>query len=163
MQRRSGLAHASLALAASTLFAEAPAAADAGVVVIRGANVSVARPLIPERALDGRAEVEIVRVEAAPAPAASPAPREPERDLVVILVPVADPGPIRLGVPIPWGAPCPWGGWPGLSLPHPDRHDLRSARVYFPPSFHPVGIHRGPVHRGLRARSAQVAARGLGW
>jgi hypothetical protein len=120
--------------------------------VIRGSNVSVARPLTAERARDGSAEVEIVRVEATPPPP-PPAPRtaEPERELVVVLLPVPE-APPPVGVPIAW-TPWPWSGRPDFHPlpPWPGRvHGRREA--HFPPAFHPLGIHRGPVRRIVRGR-----------
>ena len=137
---QASLAQASLALVGCGLVAGASAAADGDVVVIRGASVSVAQPLVAERTLDGRSEVEIVRVEVEPEPAAKPAPREPEREIVVIVVPGEDPVPTWVGVPIAWRAPRAWGKWRGVPVPHPHRHEFRSARGRgFTPSSSAVG------------------------
>jgi hypothetical protein len=152
MQRAVALALGWLALAAAPAHAAGPEAEDA-VVVIRGSSVSVARPLTPERARDGSAEVEIVRVEAAPPPPApAPRTREPEREVVVVLVPTPEPA-APVGVPIAWAPAWSWGWDPGHH-PWPPRpgHARRRHPDHFPPGFHPLGVHRGPVRRTLHGR-----------
>ncbi len=134
---------ASLALAA----APARGADDDAVVVIRGSQVSIARPLTPERVLDGSAEVEIVRFPVAAAPAAPRRPPAPERELVVVVLPAEDPAP-PVGIPITWASAWPWTWHPGF---HPPRAPL-AARGHFPPGLHPLGIHRRPVRKGLHRR-----------
>ena len=113
---------------------------DDSVIVIRGSEVSVARPLSVERASDGRTEVEIVRVQPAPPPPPPRKPPEPEREIVVVYVPVEQPVAPR-GIPIGWVSPR-WG-W---ERHHRDRHDP------FARSFHPFGSHRSPVRRNLHGR-----------
>jgi hypothetical protein len=144
MHRRIALGLATLALAADPLRAAAAGADDDAVVVIRGSSVSVARPLTPERALDGSAEVEIVRVEVEPVARARPP--APERELVVVVLPAEEPPPAAM--PAVWGAAWPWAWQPGHPRPRPHV----GPRAHFPPTFHPLGIHRGPVRNGLHRR-----------
>jgi len=138
------LALASLALAAVPARG---ADADDAVVVIRGSQVSVARPLTPERVRDGSAEVEIVRPPVAAAPEAKPRPPAPEREIVVVVLPAADPAP-PVGIPVFWASAWPWAWHPGF---HPPRASS-GPRGHFPPGFHPLGIHRRPVRNGLHRR-----------
>src|SRR5262245_6078849 len=141
MRGSTALALSTLLLASSAR-AGAPAADDA-VVVIRGSDVSVARPLTPERVRDGSSEVEIVRVEMPPPP--PPPPRaEPERELVVVLLPAEDPD-----YPVAWAGSWPWWTW-GPGLPPPAHRDMQRGRPFLP------GLHvtRGPgsLRSGLRSR-----------
>jgi hypothetical protein len=117
---------------------------DGAVVVIRGSNVSVARPLTPERVRDGSAEVEIVRVEVPPEPAAPARRSEPEREVVVVVLPAAEPAP-ALGVPV-WGAAWPWPVHPGFRPPDAHR------RGHFLPGLHVTGAGHAPLRSGLRSR-----------
>src|SRR5262245_6132559 len=142
MHGRVALALASLALAAAPAVARG---ADDGVVVIRGSDVSVARPLTPERVRDGSAEVEVIRVEVPPARRLPPPP-PPERELVVVLLPPAEP-PSPMGIPVGWAGAWPWM-WPW----RPGLHPHRVPRGHFPPTFHPLGIHTGPVRSGFHTR-----------
>lgn len=127
-----------LLLLAFLAVAAAPArGADDEVVVIRGSDVSVARPITAERARDGTTEVEIVRVEpAAPRPAA---PRRPEveREVVVVYVPTAEPA-APVGIPIGWGP-----SWAR------ERHH-RGRHVHFP--VQPSPVHRAALRRNLHGR-----------
>jgi hypothetical protein len=125
---------ASLALAASPARG---ADADDAVVVIRGSDVSVARPLTVERARDGKTEVEIVRVEpTAPPPAAARPPRR-EPEIVVVYVPtVEEAAPV--GIPVGW--------WPTRAR---DRH-LRGRHEHFP--VRPFPVQRPVLRRNLRGR-----------
>src|SRR5262245_28864071 len=127
MHGRVALALASLALAAGPAVARG---ADDGVVVIRGSNVSVARPLTPERVRDGSAEVEVIRVEVPPTRRLPPPP-PPERELVVVVLPPAEPPP-PLGIPVAWASTWPWPWHPGFP-----RHRAMAPRGHFPPTFHP--------------------------
>ncbi len=147
MHRRAALALAALACTAAS--PRTLASGDDAVVVIRGSSVSVARPLTPERVLDGSAEVEIVRIEAAPAPVARPRLPEPEREVVIVYLPVAEPPP-PIGIPVAWTAAWPWAGKPGFHPhgPHAGPH----RQGHFPPGFHPLGLHRAPVRNALHRR-----------
>jgi hypothetical protein len=139
------LAQAVLILVPLTLAAAPAGGADAddGVVVIRGANVSVARPLTPERVRDGSAEVEIVRVEIPPAPAAPPRPAAPEREVVVVYLPAEEPA-WPVGIPVAWPAAWPWAGKPAF---HPPRwHAGPRRHVPFATGFHLPHAHGGPRH-----------------
>jgi hypothetical protein len=139
--------HGRAVLALSALAFCAPAAADDAVVVIRGSNVSVARPLTPERVRDGSAEVEIVRVEAAPAPPERPRRTEPEREIVVVLLPSAEPAP-PVGIPVVWTPAWPWWPW----NPGPPQWRAGSPRRgHFLPGLHLPGP-RGALRSGLRSR-----------
>jgi hypothetical protein len=136
-------AFASLALAGAL-----PAAADGddGVVVIRGASVSVAKPLTVERARDGSAEVEIVRVEMAAPPAAAPRPRAPEREIVVVVVPAAEPVPPE-GIPLAWAPPWGWGE-PRGHRQHRGHFGAHRHRYFLP------GLHLDRAHAGPRFHAA---------
>jgi len=113
--------------------------ADDSVVVIRGADVSVARPVSVELARDGKTEVEIVRVLPGPPPPPARKPPEPEREIVVVYVPIEQPvAPV--GIPVGWASRWAW------ERHHRDRHG------HLPPGFHPLGIHRTPVRRNLHRR-----------
>ena len=110
---------------------------DDSVIVIRGSDVSVARPLSVERVSDGSAEVEIVRIEPAPAPPPARKAPEPEREIVVVYVPVEQPA-APVGIPIGW-VPSRWG-W---DRHHRERHDP------FAGGFHPFGSRPSPVRRNM--------------
>jgi len=112
---------------------------DDSIIVIRGSEVSVARPLSVERASDGSSEVEIVRVQPAPPPPPARKPPEPEREIVVVYVPVEQPV-AAYGIPIGW---VPHWGW---RRHHRERHDP------FARSFHPFGSRPSPVRRNLHGR-----------
>ena len=141
MRGSTALALSTLLLAAAARAGSPPA--DDAVVVIRGSDVSVARPLTPERVRDGSAEVEIVRVEAPPPPPERPRRAEPEREVVVVLLPAADPE-----YPDAWTGAWPWWTWgPGFP-PHAHR-DVQ--RRHFLPGLHLTG-GRGSLRSGLRSR-----------
>ena len=123
-----------LGMALST--APARGAGDDGVIVIRGSNVSVARPLSVERVSDGSAEVEIVRIEPAPAPPPARKAPEPEREIVVVYVPIEQPA-APVGTPIGW-VPSRWG-WER----HHGRHDP------FGRAFHPFATRPSSVRRNM--------------
>ena len=127
-----------LGMALST--APARGADDDGVIVIRGSNVSVARPLSVERASDGSTEVEIVRIEPAPPPPPARKASEPEREIVVVYVPIEQPS-APVGVPIGW-VPSRWG-W---ERHHRGRHDP------FGPGFRPFATRPSPVRRNMHGR-----------
>src|SRR5262245_37613439 len=139
----------STALALSTLLlagaarAGSPSADDA-VVVIRGSDVSVARPLTPERVRDGSAEVEIVRVEMPPPPPEPPRRAEPEREVVVVLLPAEDPEPY-----VAWTGAWPWWTWDPGFPPHAHR-DMQQRR-HFLPGLH-LNSGRASLRSGLRSR-----------
>jgi hypothetical protein len=147
MLRATALALGSIALAV-TPAGGAGADEDDAVVVIRGSSVSVARPLTAERARDGSAEVEIVRVEPAAPPAAARRPPEPERELVVVLLPAESEPPTGVA----WAA-WPWAWDPAFHHPHhrpPHAHRKRGPHP--PPGFHPLGLPRGGVRKVLHGR-----------
>lgn len=120
-------------LACLALPALAPpgAGAEDRVTVIRGTEVSVAKPIETQRALDGT-PVEILRGEPLPDPPPR-ARREPEREIVVIAVP-SEPRTLPVGIPIGW---WPRWGW------HP--RDPGHAAAHPPRGLHPRGRRRPPV------------------
>jgi hypothetical protein len=131
-----------LLLTCATLAALPPrgagAEADDAVVVIRGADVSVARPLTTERARDGTTEVEIVRIEPAPAPPARK-PAAPEREVVVVYVLREEP-PAPVGIPVGWAA--------ASHREHPTPH----ARDRFSRGFQTGRAAFAPVRKGVHGR-----------
>jgi hypothetical protein len=78
-------------------------------------------------------------------PAARPCPPAPERELVVVVLPAEEPAP---AMPVAWVPAWPWAGKPGL--PRPRAH--AGPRAHFPPGFHPLGLHRGPLRNALHRR-----------
>ncbi len=114
------------------------AEADDSVVVIRGSDVSVARPLTTERARDGTTEVEIVRIEPGPTPPARK-PAAPDREIVFVVVPVEEP-PAPIGIPIGW---APRWGW---ERPAPHGRDR------FPRRFQTGRAAPAPLRTGLHGR-----------
>lgn len=116
----------------------AGADADDSVVVIRGSDVSVARPLTTERARDGNAEVEIVRIETEPTPPArQPTASAPQ--IVVVYVPV-EPPPAPIGIPLGWAPRWKW------ERPDPGRPDS------FPRHFQTGRASPAPVRNRLHGR-----------